>query len=125
MIGRPRTVRVAPPAPPSSPPGAAAALAAAPAAGARPPPASDPAPAVLRAPVAAFPCTYARSFFDGSRGDTSPSWLSDFVDETYRMCVSGSYDPPGQLVPPPAAEMASVASGPSTRLTTGGVKIGP
>ena len=41
------------------------------------------------------------------------------------MCVSGSYEPPGQFVPPVADGSVSVASGPSTLLTTGGVKIGP
>ena len=41
------------------------------------------------------------------------------------MCVSGSYDPPGQFVPPVADGSTSVPSGPSTLLTTGGVKIGP
>ena len=65
------------------------------------------------------------SFFFGSAGGTSPSWLTDFDEDTYRICVSGSNEPPGQLVPPPAVAMASVASGPSTLLTTGGVKIGP
>src|SRR6185436_16883721 len=38
------------------------------------------------------------------------------------MCVSGSYEPPGQFVANPEV---SVASGPSILLTTGGVKIGP
>ena len=69
--------------------------------------------------------TYARSFFDGSRGGTRPSWLTDFCEFTYRMLVSGSYEPPGQFVPPPADASTSVASGPSALLTTGGVKIGP
>src|SRR5215475_890130 len=41
------------------------------------------------------------------------------------MCVSGSYDPPGQLVPPLLIAVASVPSGPSILLTTGGVNIGP
>src|SRR5205814_1296427 len=38
------------------------------------------------------------------------------------MCVSGSYEPPGQL---DANAPINVASGPSIWLTTGGVKIGP
>src|SRR2546428_12849117 len=38
------------------------------------------------------------------------------------LCVSGSYEPPGQLV---ANDCMSIASGPSILLTTGGVKIGP
>src|ERR1700688_1122103 len=41
------------------------------------------------------------------------------------MCVSGSYDPPGQFVPPLFTAIASVPSGPSSLLTTGGVNIGP
>src|SRR5438876_715387 len=41
------------------------------------------------------------------------------------MCVSGSYDPPAQLVPPPAGPKTRVPSGPSTLLTTGGVNSGP
>jgi len=38
------------------------------------------------------------------------------------MCVSGSYDPPGQFVPP---DDRKLPIGPSFRLTGGGVKIGP
>src|SRR4029450_3063412 len=38
------------------------------------------------------------------------------------LCVSGSNEPPGQLV---ANDCISIASGPSILLTTGGVKIGP
>ena len=45
--------------------------------------------------------------------------------DTYAMCVSGSYDPPGQFVPPLVGPRASVPIGPSALLTTGGVKIGP
>src|SRR5713226_8554436 len=41
------------------------------------------------------------------------------------MCVSGSYDPPGQFVPPLAVPSVSVAKGPSTLLSTGGVYTGP
>src|SRR5215472_16478461 len=41
------------------------------------------------------------------------------------MCVSGSYDPPGQFVPPVADGRINVANGPSGLLTTGGVNIGP
>src|SRR3989442_5864770 len=40
----------------------------------------------------------------------------------YTLCVSGSNEPPGQLV---ANDCMSIASGPSILLTTGGVKIGP
>src|SRR5262245_56582410 len=46
-------------------------------------------------------------------------------EKTYTMCVSGSYDPPGQFEPPPAVPLVRVAGGPPSLLTTGGVKIGP
>src|SRR5580765_1480077 len=95
MIGRPLTFSPPPP-PPSPPPSAAAAGAAAPAAGAGVVAAPPPAPAVVRAPEAALPWTYCMSFFAGSRGGTRPSCASDLFEDTYRMCVSGSYDPPGQ-----------------------------
>src|SRR5882724_462348 len=41
------------------------------------------------------------------------------------MCVSGSYDAPGQFVPPLAVPRVSVANGPSILLSTGGVNTGP
>ena len=42
------------------------------------------------------------------------------------LCGAGmNSDPPGQFDPPPAPGRDSVAGGPSHRLTTGGVKIGP
>src|ERR1700732_428406 len=41
------------------------------------------------------------------------------------MWVSGSYDPPGQFVPPFGYPRISVPTGPSGLLTTGGVKTGP
>src|ERR1041385_1104648 len=44
---------------------------------------------------------------------------------TYTVWVSGSYDPPGQLVPPLAVPIVSVASGPPTLLSEGGVNTGP
>jgi hypothetical protein len=40
----------------------------------------------------------------------------------YAMCVSGSNEPPGQLVPP---DDRKPAIGPSALLTGGGVKMGP
>src|SRR5947208_2162321 len=43
---------------------------------------------------------------------------------TYTVCVSGSYDPPGQLVPPEAVPIVSVPRWPSSLLTVGGVKEG-
>ena len=44
---------------------------------------------------------------------------------TYTMCVSGSYDPPGQLVPPDAVPTVSVPNVPSSLLSEGGVYTGP
>src|SRR6266849_4955962 len=44
---------------------------------------------------------------------------------TYTVCVSGSYDPPGQFVPPDAVPTVSVPSGPSILLSVGGVNTGP
>src|SRR2546430_15090958 len=41
------------------------------------------------------------------------------------MFVSGSNDPPGQLVPPPVVPIVIAAIGPSALLTTGGLNIGP
>src|SRR5690348_2314347 len=58
-------------------------------------------------------------------GGTSPIGVTVLCDDTYAMCVSGSYDPPGQLEPPPAVAAVSVARGPSHLLTTPGVNIGP
>src|SRR6266498_1082085 len=110
MIGRSCGLRLPPVSAPPSRPSTASAF--------------DPAPPLLRTPDVALPCTYCMSVFFGSAG-TRPSWLSVLVDETNRMWVSGSYEPPGQLVPPPAAPSASVASGPSTLLTAGGVNHGP
>src|SRR5437868_1477607 len=43
----------------------------------------------------------------------------------YRILVSGSTDPPGQLAPPLKFGSTRVASGPSHLLTTGGEKSGP
>ena len=46
-------------------------------------------------------------------------------DATNSVCVSGSYEPPGQFVAAACAPMVRVAIGPSARLTDGGVNIGP
>src|SRR5579859_1944589 len=43
----------------------------------------------------------------------------------YTMCVSGSYEPPGQFVPPEAVPTVSVPSVPSNLLSEGGVNTGP
>ena len=45
-------------------------------------PGALPAPGLVRIPVAALPCTNAMSFFFGSAGGTSPSWLTDFCEFT-------------------------------------------
>ena len=59
-------------------------------------------------------------------GGINPIGVTDAFDApTYTVCVSGSYDPPGQFVPPLAVPTVSVASGPSILLTTGGVNTGP
>src|SRR6202158_2955986 len=44
---------------------------------------------------------------------------------TYTMCVSGSYEPPGQFVPPDAVPTVNVPSVPSNLLSEGGVYTGP
>jgi hypothetical protein len=41
------------------------------------------------------------------------------------MCVSGSYPPPGQFVPPPRLPMLSDPSSPSAFPRIGGLKSGP
>src|SRR5262249_48404422 len=43
----------------------------------------------------------------------------------YAVCVSGSYEPPGQFVPPDAVPIVSVPNGPSILLSVGGVNNGP
>ena len=58
-------------------------------------------------------------------GSTSASDIMDVREARYTMPVSGSSDPPGQFEPPAMFGRVNVPSGPSTRLTTGGVKIGP
>src|SRR5689334_10137520 len=61
----------------------------------------------------------------GSGGGTSPKGVIELCENTYRMCVSGSNEPPAQLDPPPAVASVSVTRGPSNLLTTAGVNIGP
>jgi hypothetical protein len=41
------------------------------------------------------------------------------------VCISGSYEAPGQLVPPPSVPIVNDASGPPTLLSDGGRNIGP
>src|SRR5215813_8827588 len=43
----------------------------------------------------------------------------------YAVCVSGSYEPPGQFVPPEAVPVVNVPSGPSILLSAGGVNTPP
>src|SRR5580698_3266460 len=89
----------------------------------RPPPAAEPAPPDRRAPAAALPCTNSMSDMLGSVGGTRPYAAIAPVENTYATCASGSYDPPAQLVP--ACALDRVARGPSIRLATGGVNMGP
>src|SRR5947207_3523867 len=90
-------------------------------------------PAPTTGPVAApgllgsgaWPVRKFMSDLRRSSGGTRPSALACVFENTYMMCVSGSYEPPCQFAPPVAAGRISVALGPSNLLTTGGVKIGP
>src|SRR5437763_3723971 len=89
-------------------------------------PASSPGPRVARTGRPAVPITYRTSENSGPGDGTSPSgsrhaWHAD----AYTMCVSGSYEAPGQFVPPLAVPSVSVARGPAATLITGGVKTGP
>src|SRR5947208_13900052 len=43
----------------------------------------------------------------------------------YTMCVSGSYEAPGQFVPPPSVPIVTACQGPPTLLKTAGRNIGP
>ena len=54
-----------------------------------------------------------------------PSVATDVCEATKTVCVSGSYQAPGQLDAAAGAPLVKVAIGPSARLTDGGVKIGP
>src|SRR6267154_2326266 len=56
---------------------------------------------------------------------TSPSAAIPLCEYTYRVWVSGSYDPPGQFAPPIDPGDVSEASGPPRVLTDGGVNNGP
>src|SRR5215831_10782465 len=88
-------------------------------------PASAPAPPLRRAPAVAVPWTNSISEKPESGDGTNPSAPMLVCEYVYTMWVSGSYDPPGQLVPPVAEGRINVASGPSGLLTTWGVNIGP
>src|SRR5579883_2120471 len=117
------------PRPPPPPPVLAAAAAPAPP---RPPrpcgesaPAFSPGPVRMRTSCPAVPAT--NSISETSLGArTSPIGVRQALQaKTTTLCVSGSYDPPGQLVPPDAVPSVKVASGPPALLSTGGVKTGP
>src|SRR5665213_1984768 len=51
--------------------------------------------------------------------------MHDEHDDTKRRWVSGSKEPPAQLVPPLLVPNVSSASGPPILLSTGGMKTGP
>src|SRR5262245_43151545 len=110
-----------PPPPPPPPPSDAVVVAGA---GRVSAPASAPAPPVTRTPPVATPCPQFMSQ-NFESGCIKPSAVMLVCDPTYTVCVSGSYAPPCQFVPPVAEGNINVASGPSSLLTTGGVKIGP
>src|SRR5688572_21590718 len=84
--------------------------------------ASEPAPPVRRAPDSTVPWKYGRSDRPGGEG-MRPSVATAVCDATNTVCVSGSYEAPGQFVAAACAPIVNVAIGPSGRLTAGGVKI--
>ena len=59
------------------------------------------------------------------RGRHEPKIAMAVCENKYMVCVSGSYDPPGQFAPPVAPGETIVPSGPPILLTEGGVNIGP
>src|SRR5438128_2525213 len=91
------------------------------------PPAPTAGPAAGAGLVGSGACPVRKFMSDlrRSSGGTRPSALACVFENTYMMCVSGSYEPPCQFAPPVAAGRINVARGPSHLLTTGGVKIGP
>src|SRR5439155_16279447 len=85
-------------------------------------PTFSPGPEMYRTPVSTLPDTYGMSENSLFGGGSSPRIGIDVYDGMYAMCVSGSNEPPGQLVPP---DDLNPAIGPSALLTGGGVKMGP
>src|SRR5258708_37846426 len=73
----------------------------------------------------ALPSTYSMSDTLASGEGTSPRAAIPLREKTYRVWVSGSYDPPGQFAPPNAPGETIVAKGPPSLLTEGGVNNGP
>src|ERR1700730_5890637 len=73
----------------------------------------------------AVPWTYSMSESIASGEGTRPRAAIPLCEKTYSVCVSGSYDPPGQFAPPNAPGETIVASGPPALLTDGGVNNGP
>src|ERR1700694_2977929 len=110
---------VAPPPPPPSPPpppGAAAITL-------WPPPATEPAPAVRRAPAVAVPWMKGISDKRGSGVGTRLYEPIEPLAKMYTLWCSGSYEPPAHTVAPD--DIVRVAIGPSALLRTGGVNSGP
>src|SRR5438046_1950365 len=73
-------------------------VSACPAEGVRSAAASAPAPPLRRGPLVAIPWIHPKSPESFGSPGTNPNetgWLSEY---TYRICVSGSYDPPAQFV---------------------------
>src|ERR1700724_2960667 len=73
----------------------------------------------------AFPSTYSMSDTLASGEGTRPRAAIPLCEKTYSVCVSGSYDPPGQFAPPSDPGDVIEPSGPPTVLTDGGVNSGP
>src|SRR5215475_9032698 len=88
-------------------------------------PAFSPGPRMICTSCPATPAMYLIS--ETSLGDSTKPMgsMQELHAYRYAMWVSGSYEPPGQFVPPDAVPIVSVPSGPSCLLTVGGVKTGP
>src|SRR5260370_41099392 len=89
------------------------------------------APAFSPGPRRIFPSSPAvpaMSFMSetSSGARTSPIGSAQALHaNAYTVCVSGSYAPPGQFVPPEAVPTVNVPSVPSILLSEGGVYTGP
>src|SRR5216684_551516 len=88
-------------------------------------PAFSPGPFRISTSCPAVPAMYLISEISLGAGTSPIGSMHELHAYTYTVCVSGSYDPPGQLVPPEAVPSVRVPRGPSTLLTTGGVYTGP